>query len=90
MLPTLSPRPWMPLRHRRFVLGFTTVPRTGRPVRRDDDGQRRPLAPTGASARRRGLFRRTPSARELRHRLDELAADAEAWIAELAANERGA
>lgn len=77
----------MPLRRHRFELGFTLVPRTAQPARREGDGRRRSLAPTGAIAQRRGLFHRSPSAHELRHRLDELAADAEAWIAELTAQE---
>ena len=87
---TPAPRPWMPLLRHRFELGHTFVPRTRWLARSDEDGRPRFVSSTAALARRRfSLFRRAPSADELRFRLDLLAAEAEARIAELAEEDRG-
>jgi hypothetical protein len=73
----------MPLHRRRFALDYTVVPRTAVPSLRNEDGHLRPLSPTAALTHRRGLLRRRPRAHELRQRIDQLTAEAEAWIAEL-------
>jgi hypothetical protein len=79
----------MPLRRRRFELTHTSAPRTAQHKgnREPDERSPRAVPPVRVRTWQRGLFRRAPSTPELRRRIDELAADAEAWIAELKANE---
>jgi hypothetical protein len=82
-----TPRPWMPLRRRRFELAHTFVSRAAHRAHHDV-GQPRSPSLTRARLRRRGLFRRARRAYDLRLRLDELAAEMDAWIAELKENDR--
>lgn len=87
MLTTPTPRPWMPLHYRRFMLAHTTVPHPAPPARRaallrqTAELQRKTLRPPGALARLVGLFRHPPP---IKLRLDELSEQAEAWVADLA------
>ena len=83
---TPSPRPWMPLLRRRFLLALTSVPRTAPPVVRGEDGRLRIPAPTASLLRRRLLSRR--EAHDLRQRIDQLSAEVTAWIDDLAGGDR--